>query len=213
MFSRIYHFLKGPSPLDPNVWRGRLAPLKFRRFRADDLAQCLELYAQNEIGRFPKGASEEYKKHLTEQNSYSLVAEQNNQIIASGGISYCMQENMAVLCFGLVRPDFHHRGIGTALLLARLALLKPNRTSYHVFIFAVEKSIGFYRRFGFFYFEPWQDMNGSHHPSGHLLITSSEICRCRKLLTKHGISIPPDEDHIPFREEQTDDARFQQTQA
>ena len=85
------------------------------------------------------------------------------------------------------------------MLLARLALLKPNRSRYHVFIFAVEKSIAFYRRFGFREFQGWQDAHGDTHPSGHLLITSYEIRRCRVMLQDHGIVLPEDEDQIPLR--------------
>jgi hypothetical protein len=59
MFSRIYHLIKGPSPLHPAVWKGRLSPLRFRRFQPSDSARCLELYAINERGRFPEGYIDE----------------------------------------------------------------------------------------------------------------------------------------------------------
>src|SRR5260221_373003 len=95
MFSHIYHFLKGPNPLHPSMWKGRLRPLTFRRFAVTDMPRCLELYALNEAGRFPEGVIEEYKKTLREQTSYFLVAEIGGQIIASGGVGY-LGENTAV---------------------------------------------------------------------------------------------------------------------
>lgn len=55
VFERVAHFFKGPNPLHPAVWEGRLAPLTFRRFKIEDLPQCLELYRLNEPGRFPEG--------------------------------------------------------------------------------------------------------------------------------------------------------------
>jgi N-acetylglutamate synthase-like GNAT family acetyltransferase len=173
--------------------------LNFRRFVAADLPQCMELYALNEPGRFPIGVSESYKKSLTEQASYYLVAEREGQIIASGGLSYWKRQDFAILCFGLVRPSHQGKGIGTALVLARLALLNPKRPEYHVLIFAVEKSVQFYQRFGFRGFLPWQDLHGDQHPSGHLLVTRSEIRKCRALLQEHGVVIPNDEELIPFR--------------
>jgi predicted N-acetyltransferase YhbS len=200
MFNRIYHFLKGPSPLHPSVCNGRLSPREFRRFDRKDLSQCLELYAIIEPGRFPEGVARQYEKSLSEERSYHLVTESNRQIIASGGISYYTRADWVVLSFGLVRPSHQGQGLGTALLLSRLALLKPCRSPYHIFIFAVEESFGFYRRFGFRDSQPWRDGQGAQHPSGHLLLTGSEIRRCRKLLSSSGIVVPRDEVEIPLRQ-------------
>src|SRR5678816_2032909 len=130
MFSRIYHFFRGPNPLHPAVLAGRLSPVTFRRFGPQDLPQCLELYALNETGRFPPGVAAHYEESLMKANTYFLVAESDGRIIASGGLSYFGREDVAVLSFGLVHPGQQGKGIGTALLLARLALLKPNQPVY-----------------------------------------------------------------------------------
>jgi N-acetylglutamate synthase-like GNAT family acetyltransferase len=156
------------------------------------------LYAQNEPGRFPPGVNKQYEESLKRSSSYFLVAENDGQIFASGGLSYYVRKNIAILCFGLVHPSQQGKGIGTALLLARLALLKPSRSDCHVFIFAVEKSIGFYRRFGFRDFQAWEDPQGAQRPSGHLRITASEIRRCRALLKDQNVIVPEDEAQIPL---------------
>src|ERR1043165_8804325 len=198
MFAKIYHYLRGPNPLHPDLLEGRLSPLRFRRFAKEDLAQCLELYSLNEPGRFPTGLIEPYEKSLLNGDSYYLVAQnEQERAVAVGGISYWRRRDAAVLCYGLVHPSHQGRGVGTASLLGRLSLLDPRRPEYHVFIFAVEKSIGFYQRFGFRNPGPWEDSKGGQHPSGHLLFTSAEIKRCRNLLKNHGIIVPPDEDKVP----------------
>jgi len=201
MFSRLYHFFKGPNPLHPAVWSGRLTPVVFRRLRRQDVPGCLELYAQNEPGRFPEGVVKQYEESLTQLSSYFLVAEMDGQIVASGGLSYYARRNIAVFCFGLVHPRQQGKGLGTALFLARLALLTSHEFYYRVLIFAVDKSIGFYRRFGFRDFQAWKDPQGVERPSGHLLITASEIRRCRSLLKAQRIIMPEDENEIPFRPE------------
>lgn len=197
--SRLYHGWKGPHPLHPSVVDKRLRPLSFRRFQPTDLQQCMDLYAANEPGRFPEGVRGTYEKCLTEQSGYFLVLEENNQIIASGGLSLFQRRDIAVLCFGLIDPKHQGDGIGTALLLVRLALLPAEGWPYAVLLFAVEKSIGFYRRFGFRQFHPWLDLQGRQHPSGSLLLSSREIVRCRKRLADCGISFPADHDQIPVR--------------
>jgi len=199
MLSRIYHFFKGPNPLHPSVWEGRLTPLTFRRLAVTDIPRCLELYALNEPGRFPEDSVDQYEKSLRDQTSYFLVAESEGQILASGGLSYFMREDIAVFFFGMVRPSHQGLGIGTALFLARLSLLNPKRPAYHVVIFALEKSFSFYRRLGFRNVKAWKDSHCQKHPSGCLDVAGSEIQRCRALLREHGIVLPQDEDQIPFR--------------
>jgi predicted N-acetyltransferase YhbS len=197
-FSRLYHNLKGAHPLHPDVLRTRLKPLTFRRYEPADLDQCVALYAANEAGRFPEGVQDQYRKSLARQSSYFLVLKQEGRIIATGGISLLGRPDVAVLCFGLVDPKHHGQGIGTAMVLTHLALL-PRKFTYMVFIAAVEKSVGFYRRFGFSAFTPWKDKHGQMQPSGVLAFTPSEIIRCRKLLAQRGVSYPVDQDQIPLR--------------
>jgi len=197
--SRIYHGLRGRHPLHPEVTNHFLGPMKFRRFQSADLQQCIDLYTANEPGRFPEGVRDQYRRSLIEQSSYFLVLETEGKIIASGGLSYFIRQNIAVLCFGLIHPDHQGKGLGTALLLSRLALLAPQGYTYAVIIAAVEKSFGFYRRFGFRQLPPWVDGHGQQHPSGHLSFTSREIIGCRKLLAERGISFPQDEKEIPLR--------------
>ena len=200
MFDRLYHFIRGPHPLHPSVCDGRLSSRAFRRFETKDLPQCVELYSLNEPGRFPVGVAEQYHQSLVDGRSYHLVTEVDGQIVASGGVSYSAREDRVVLSFGLVHPDHQGQGLGTSLLLARLALLKPGRLYYHVFIFAVEGSFGFYRRFGFKDYYPWLDAQGVPHPSGRLLLSGSDVRRCRQFLSSRGIEVPEDEAEIPIRQ-------------
>jgi N-acetylglutamate synthase-like GNAT family acetyltransferase len=200
LLNRFRHYLKGPNPLHPSVWEGRLSPIIFRKLETADISQCLEIYKLNEPGRFPGGIFNEYEKFLREQRSYVLIAERDGKILATGGIHYYQKPYWAELCFGLVRPSEQGTGIGTASLLARLALLKESAMVYHVLIGAVTKSLGFYERFGFRRIGSWQDTQGAEHPLGSLAITYAEAQACRELLTQHGITVPEDKNQVPFRE-------------
>ena len=64
----------------------------------------------------------------------------------------------------------------------------------------MEKSFVFYQRFGFGYFSEWSDEHGKKHPTGYLVFRDDQLRECRKLLVDHGISVPNDEDKIPFNE-------------
>lgn len=175
--------------------------LTFRRFAPGDTAKCLELYDLNEPDRFPAGVRDDYATLLNNQSIYVLISEKDGRVVACGGLYYHTRKDIAGLCFGLVHPQFQRMGIGTALLLARLALLDPSRPRFVLLISAVEKSIGFYRRLGFRRFAPWKDKQGQLHPSGYLFFSSRQIQHCRKLLADHGISVPQDEKLVPVYEQ------------
>jgi len=49
-----FGLMRGPNRLHPKIWEGRLSPVSFRKYKPDDLPQCLEIYSLNEPGRFPE---------------------------------------------------------------------------------------------------------------------------------------------------------------
>jgi len=120
--------------------------------------------------------------------------------VATGGMQYFTADNLAVLCFGMVHPQRHNEGFGAALFLARMSLLRAAKEHYHLFIFAVNKSIGYYRRFGFHDCQSWTDPHGRNQPAAILTVTSSDVLKCRQLLAAHGIIVPSDQAKIPLRE-------------
>lgn len=179
------------SPLKRSVWEGKLAPMTFRPFARADIEPCLELYELNEPGRFPPGGLPEYLSHLAQRRAYTICLDGPDGLVACGGLAYHEgRRHSGLLCYGLVHPAHHGTGIGTALLLARLALLDPNRHWYSICIAALEKSFGFYRRFGFSSAGSWCDKSGARHTFGALFIFGYQIRRIRKLLAAHKVEYP-----------------------
>jgi ribosomal protein S18 acetylase RimI-like enzyme len=194
--------MRGPNPLHPMVWKGRISPITFRRYRESDLHGCVNLYDLNAPGRFPR-LEPTYSTTLASGAAYTLVAVKNGMLVAAGSVSYRRVEGFlnhkaAILSFGLVHPDYQDQGIGTTLVLTRLALLEPSDESYFVMICAVNKSIGFYRRLGFHDAGKWKDGEGQEHPVGLLEFLRREIWSCRKLLADHQVIYPDDEGLVPF---------------
>ena len=201
-YTRLYYHVRGPNPLHPMVWNGRIPPITFRRYRESDLDGCVNLYDLNAPGRFPT-LDPPYRTALASGRIYTLVAEMDGKLIAAGSVSYhrpqeFLDDNVATLSFGLVHPDHHSKGIGTALVLARLALLKPSQEYYFVLIFAVNRSMGFYRRLGFHDAGKWKDCNGEEHPFATLEFLRRDINSSRKLLANHQVIYPDDEENVPL---------------
>jgi ribosomal protein S18 acetylase RimI-like enzyme len=200
MLDRLIHFFKGPNLFHPKVWKGRLRPITFRLLAPADIPRCLEIHALNEPGRFPDDSRPMYQTTLEAAPGITLVTECNHSVVATGRISSEGRRDVVVLSFGLVHPEHQGSGIGIALTLARLAMLSPDVPRYFVFIFAVEKSIGYYQRLGFRKVALWTDAQGNQHPIGYLLVSPRDILCCRRLLKDHGIQWPEDVAQIPVTE-------------
>ena len=112
----------------------------------------MRLYEENEPGRFPPNTSGLYANHLRASGCLTLVMEQEGRIVGTGGVSLKSDPAGRLYCwlsFGLIAPTYHRLGLGTALLLARIALLPADRLPLPAFLTAVWRSRSFYERFGF----------------------------------------------------------------
>lgn len=185
--SRIYHFILGPNPLHPDHWDFPFPAATFKTLNEADIPQCLEIYRLNEKDRFPEGEIAVYERSLRSGESYHLVAEWQGKVISTAGMSYWGRADVVVLCYGMVHPDFQGQGFGTLQTLIRIALLKPEFLAYHVCILGINKSLSFYRRFGFQPMAKWKDRYGNEHPLSKVEITNLEIMKCKKRLIKRGV--------------------------
>src|SRR5258708_5455550 len=110
--------------IDLTPAQGRMRPVQIRTYSPDDVVACRELYALNEPGRFPPGVLPEFEASLHSEGRLFLVAEKDGIICGCGGIAVASTAyNQASLFFGLIHPQHQRQGLGTTLLLARLALL------------------------------------------------------------------------------------------
>jgi predicted N-acetyltransferase YhbS len=176
--------------LDLSPAEGRLPALTIRPFRDDDLANCTQLYLNNEPGRFPPGYVAKYRAELVSGNCLFLVIEEAGQIRAVGGITRASTNHgpVAALVYGLVEPVFHKRGIGSLLLLARLAALPELEKNYAVCMAAVGGSDTFYRRFGFKSLGKFPDHMGNKFESLAVAVSAADLQKCRELLLAAGVT-------------------------
>lgn len=149
MFAWFRRFTHPLGQIDPVLAQRRLRPVRVRAYTPPDFDRCIELYRLNERGRFPEGILPEYESWLREEGALKLVVEDQGVLVASGGIVIQRTSiaEMANLCFGLVHPEHHRRGLGSALLLARMAFLPSE--AWRIFLQAVPSSRTFYEEFGF----------------------------------------------------------------
>jgi predicted N-acetyltransferase YhbS len=143
-------FFSTKSRFAPRPARTLPSAAQIRELRAMDRTTCLELYRANEAP-FPAGFEREFEKFLDNPDYLKLACYLDEKPIAIGGITRVpvLRWHDAWLVFGMVRPDFHGRGIGTAILLARLAALPRPSKPLRVLLSNIATSEAFLERFGF----------------------------------------------------------------
>ncbi len=123
-------------------------PLTLRPYQSNDKDACLALFTSNTPLFFAPFELAEYRDFL-EKNAfpYFVVENQQGEIVACGG--YILEEESAILCWGMVAQKQHRQGIGTFLLNARLQQIRQNTAIGRVIIHTSQYSTGFFEQAGF----------------------------------------------------------------
>jgi hypothetical protein len=174
---------------DPSPAQGRPPRIRIRAFSPEDMAECREIYRLNEPNRFPAGFLGEFENSTALPNCSFVVACAENSIIGVAGIVIPQSatfQNVSLL-FGMVRPEMHRKGVGSALLLSRLCILPPPDPYWRLTLAPVGDSWVYYSRFGFQFY-------GRMRSAGPLfnvyqaMLYRPEWDRCRKILDEAGVS-------------------------
>ncbi len=191
LFQQPYRFRLPEKPL-PAV--------QFRRYRENDLEVCSEIYRLNEPGRFPDGYYGHFRDFLARSQALFIVAEVEGRVIGFGGVTMYPEpyESGVNLNFGMIHPELHRRGYGTALLLARLAILPEPAPTLTIGLAPVELSQSFYARFGFRFFQSFRDNYDGQVTQLHAVVfDAGDWKRCRALVDAAGIKVGIDSSEIP----------------
>lgn len=78
-----------------------------------------------------------------------LVGERDGAVLCAGGVAYATTAPIATLCWGIVRADLHRRGLGSALLRARLDRVRARGGVERVLLDTTDAAVGFFLRHGF----------------------------------------------------------------
>ena len=175
--------------LSPNDIYRQLYPassirFSFRNYQSKDREAVLAIYDSNAPERFPVGHRPHFEEFLNDcDNKYFIAESPEHGVIASGG-AYATGERTHTLCYGMVAPQFHGNGIGSALTLARLIFGTRGAGPHFSFIYALNESLSFYNRFGFSKVGKWTDENGKEHPLAVIGYEANVLAPIKKVLDK-----------------------------
>ncbi|MDJ0910636.1 MAG: GNAT family N-acetyltransferase [Woeseiaceae bacterium] len=184
---------------DPERAAGRMPAVTIRPLRDEDIPACHAIYKANEEGRFPDNYFEKFEADLKSDGYLWLVVEDAGELVAVGGV--CLHEyksgTFGFLAFGMVSPDRHRQGIGSALLLARLAALSAPEGILGVGMTATPATVEFYKSYGFKYAGRSPEEDGNVFDTYYTLMSRPKWEACRVLLRSSGIDYDPDPLVVP----------------
>ncbi len=172
-----------------------------RKYCLSDFAACIRIYKENETQRFPKGYLGVFATHLEQPGVLILVAEMNGEVVGTAGIHSALRESMFYygLSFGMVADARQHSGVGTILLLSRIALLPEPAARWPVFMTCLESSRGFYEQFGFRHIADEPDQTPPVAGSFLAMVDRKLIVQAQKYLRSRQISIEAKSSDVPFK--------------
>ena len=146
------------------------------------------MYREQEGVTLPIGYYEAFCESIRDTSRSYLVGELNETVVCGGGVEYDSAFTHARLFFGIVRREMQRRGIGSTMLLARLAALDPKPMCY-VTLEATPWTAPFFERIGFQWEHEETDSRGQVLRHGYLRLLCPHVTHMKMLLTDNGIDI------------------------
>jgi ribosomal-protein-alanine N-acetyltransferase len=114
-----------------------------RPYEKRDKNQLLNLLRLNTPQYFAEEEEADFSFYLDKKLEQYFVVEEEGIIIASGGINYFFEANLARISWDMVNPTFQGKGVGKKLTIFRIEEIKKNpaikiiqvRTTQYVFKF------------------------------------------------------------------------------
>ena len=183
MLQRIIDFfsLKGEFRLPK---RTSVPNGKVRAITEEDFERCEEIYKLNEAKHFPPGYFPHFSAWLREGHAFVVGIEQSGVVQAFGGINLDIHQDrqVAFLTFGMVHPSQHKNGLGTALLMSRLALLRHHTNPTFACLSTAGGSESFYGRFGFKFMVAEQTSPDYLQKTYYVRVSSEDASMCHAAL-------------------------------
>ena len=120
-----------------------------RPYQPTDYDACLDIFTSNVPLFFEAEEQATYANFLAQLACPYLIVELADSVVGGGGFYRLPDEGCAGLVWGMVARNYQRRGIGTALLEARLQRLGADSTVQTVRVKTSQRSAPFFERFGF----------------------------------------------------------------
>jgi ribosomal protein S18 acetylase RimI-like enzyme len=98
--------------------------MEIRAYRPSDQSACLEVFDSNGTDFFTHQEADLFKRWLNRayemEDNYYYVIEEDGEILGCGGFYVNLVDKQATLAWGMVKKEFHKKGLGEQLLRYRI---------------------------------------------------------------------------------------------
>jgi [ribosomal protein S18]-alanine N-acetyltransferase len=124
-----------------------------RPYTAADRQDCIAAFKSNMPKFFAPDELvdfENWLQHIIQApNEQYYIAEREGKVIACGGFSIYPDKNLATMTWGLVHNSLHKKGIGKALLLHRIKVIRSTHPQCTIGLDTTQHAFPFFEKLGF----------------------------------------------------------------
>ena len=124
--------------------------MKIRPHQPSDQPHLIDMLRANTPASFAKEEEPDFIFYLKHETELYFVLEEENQIIACGGINFDQDGHTARISWDMVHPEFQGKGAGTQLLQYRINLVRQMKQIDTLIVRTSQTAYGFYEKNGFF---------------------------------------------------------------
>ncbi|MES2678939.1 MAG: GNAT family N-acetyltransferase [Bacteroidota bacterium] len=120
-----------------------------REYKKEDQPLVLNLLRLNTPAYFAPGEEKDFAHYLEQELEFYYVIEVNKIVVGCGGINFSGDLCTGKISWDILHPEFHGRGLGTALLQHRLQKLKAFKDLRRIVVRTSQLAYRFYEKSGF----------------------------------------------------------------
>lgn len=120
-----------------------------REYTVDDFNNLCELLKLNIPTYFAMEEFTDFEKYLKDEIENYYVAEWDGNIVGCGGINFNRNENIALISWDIMHPNYQGKGVGSIMLKHRLNFIKQHFPSYKIMVRTSQLVYKFYEKHGF----------------------------------------------------------------
>jgi [ribosomal protein S18]-alanine N-acetyltransferase len=119
-----------------------------RSYLLSDRQDLINVFQSNVPDYFAQSELIDLIEHLDQKESDYYVIVQNNEIVGGGGIAL-EEDDTVSICWGMVRRDYHKKGMGKLLLEFRLRKIQEHFPGKKICVRTSQHTEAFFHKFGF----------------------------------------------------------------
>ncbi|NBB23221.1 GNAT family N-acetyltransferase [Runella sp. CRIBMP] len=123
--------------------------ITFRTYELSDRTELEEIFLQNTPKYFAPEELGDFLEYLDIFGDDYVVAVVDGRIVGGGGYWIRSSDHQGGLSWAFLRPDFQGTGVGKALAVYRIDLIKASGGAKMILVETSQHSFGFYEKLGF----------------------------------------------------------------